>query len=110
MKSCFLMKTKNHRLLSIRLPSYLRIYVRTFIKAFRSVQHTLKVKEVYVLGTNCADNSPTPRAAKSFLENGVGIQSAQNVLGYEFMQVRISQQYCTIIDGMIQLFKRNIVE
>ena len=31
--------------------------------AFRAVQDDLGLEEVYVLGTNCADNSPTPEAA-----------------------------------------------
>jgi hypothetical protein len=41
--------------------------------------------EVFVLGTNCADNSPTPQAAKNFIKNGVKVES-DNIRGYEFMQ------------------------
>ena len=45
------------------------------------------MEAVYVLGTNCADNSPTPEAAQKFLQNGVQIRDNQGkVQGYEFMQ------------------------
>ena len=45
------------------------------------------MEAVYVLGTNCADNSPTPEAAQNFLQNGVQIRNNQGkVQGYEFMQ------------------------
>jgi coenzyme F420-reducing hydrogenase beta subunit len=37
------------------------------------------------LGTNCADNSPSPRAAREFLREGLQVDE-QNVKGYEFMQ------------------------
>ena len=37
------------------------------------------------MGTNCADNSPTPKAAQSFLRDGLQVDETQ-VLGYEFMQ------------------------
>jgi coenzyme F420-reducing hydrogenase beta subunit len=53
--------------------------------AFRAVQEELKLDEVYVLGTNCADNSPTPEAAQNFVRNGLQIKT-DNILGYEFMQ------------------------
>ena len=54
--------------------------------AFRAVQDDLGLEEVYVLGTNCADNSPTPQAAQNFLENGVQMEKGKTILGYEFMQ------------------------
>ena len=41
--------------------------------AFRKVQNDLGLDEVYVLGTNCADNSPTPKAAQDFLEEGLQV-------------------------------------
>jgi coenzyme F420-reducing hydrogenase beta subunit len=53
--------------------------------AFRAVQSDLSLDEVFVLGTNCADNSPTPEAANNFVQKGLNIESA-NVQGYEFMQ------------------------
>lgn len=56
------------------------------VQAFRSVQDELGLEEVYVLGTNCADNSPTPQAAENFIQNGVRVDDAANVRGYEFMQ------------------------
>jgi hypothetical protein len=48
----------------------------------------LQLEQVYVLGTNCADNSPTPKAAAQFLQYGVGIEESDlsTVAGYEFMQ------------------------
>ena len=55
------------------------------VQAFRSVQHELDLDEVYVLGTNCADNSPTSKAAENFIRNGVNVDDS-NVRGYEFMQ------------------------
>jgi hypothetical protein len=59
----------------------------------------LDLDEVYVLGTNCADNSPTPEAAQNFIENGVKV-SNQDILGYEFMQdfkvhVKTASDYIT---------------
>lgn len=54
-------------------------------EAFRAIQDDLNLKEAYVLGTNCADNSPTPEAANDFIEKGLNIKS-ESVLGYEFMQ------------------------
>jgi coenzyme F420-reducing hydrogenase beta subunit len=59
------------------------------VQAFRAVQDQLHLDEVYVLGTNCADNSPTPQAAEKFLRDGVKVDasvSPETVLGYEFMQ------------------------
>jgi len=54
------------------------------VQAFRSIQHLLKLEQVYVLGTNCADNSPNPTAAQNFIQRGIGIDPSQ-VRGYEFM-------------------------
>ncbi|KAL7581024.1 hypothetical protein ACA910_005830 [Epithemia clementina (nom. ined.)] len=59
------------------------------VQAFRAVQDKLThVEEVYVLGTNCADNAPTPKAANNFIQAGMGIPTSGNkqVRGYEFMQ------------------------
>mmetsp|Transcript_22593 Transcript_22593/g.47788 ORF Transcript_22593/g.47788 Transcript_22593/m.47788 type:complete len:410 (-) Transcript_22593:339-1568(-) len=58
------------------------------VQAFRAVQSDLDLEEVYVLGTNCADNSPTPEAARNFISEGVQIDAndIDGVLGYEFMQ------------------------
>jgi coenzyme F420-reducing hydrogenase beta subunit len=58
------------------------------VQAFRAVQSELDLEEVYVLGTNCADNSPTPEAARNFIREGVQIDSVDidDVQGYEFMQ------------------------
>lgn len=56
------------------------------VQAFRAVQDDLNLEEVYVLGTNCVDNSPTPEAAQRFLREGVQIDATETVRGYEFMQ------------------------
>jgi coenzyme F420-reducing hydrogenase beta subunit len=58
------------------------------VQAFRAVQSDLRyVEQVYVLGTNCADNSPTPKAARTFLREGVQIDTnKESIKGYEFMQ------------------------
>ena len=56
------------------------------VQALRSVEKDLGLEELFVLGTNCADNSPTPQAAKNFLEAGVGVDDVSAVKGYEFMQ------------------------
>ena len=56
------------------------------VQAFRAVEGELGLKEVYVLGTNCADNSPTPEAARNFIREGVQLDSVDDVQGYEFMQ------------------------
>ena len=58
------------------------------VQAFRAVQSQLGLDEVYVIGTNCADNSPTPEAARNFLVDGVGIDPKilDTIQGYEFMQ------------------------
>lgn len=53
--------------------------------AFRQVEDELGLDEVYVLGTNCADNSPTPKAAETFVKDGVKVEG-DDVKGYEFMQ------------------------
>ena len=42
------------------------------------------------MGTNCVDNSPTPKAARDFLTDGVGVDETR-VRGYEFMQVSSEQ-------------------
>mmetsp|Transcript_47861 Transcript_47861/g.144765 ORF Transcript_47861/g.144765 Transcript_47861/m.144765 type:complete len:281 (+) Transcript_47861:190-1032(+) len=57
------------------------------VQAFRAVQDSLDLEEVYVLGTNCVDNSPTPQAARNFLTKGVQVDETK-ARGYEFMQVR----------------------
>lgn len=63
------------------------------VKAFRAVQHELHLDEIYVLGTNCADNSPTPNAARDFIKKGVKVEN-DNIRGYEFMQVNKSFHVC----------------
>jgi len=55
------------------------------VQAFRAVQDQLQLEQVYVLGTNCADNSPTPEAAERFLREGVRVAD-KKIRGYEFMQ------------------------
>ena len=42
---------------------------------------------LFVLGTHCVDNSPTPEAAKRFVSTlpGVGEVRADDVVAYEFM-------------------------
>lgn len=56
------------------------------LPAFRAIQAELDLDEVYVMGTNCVDNSPTPEAAEQFIREGVQIPENEQVLGYEFMQ------------------------
>ena len=56
------------------------------VQAFRAIQHELALEEIYVLGTNCVDNSPTPDAAREFLRRSVPDIENTKVLGYEFMQ------------------------
>jgi coenzyme F420-reducing hydrogenase beta subunit len=72
------------------------------VQAFRAIQSDLDLDEVYVIGTNCADNSPTSEAARNFILNGVQIDpdSIDKVQGYEFMQdfqvhVKTSDSYVT---------------
>lgn len=55
------------------------------VQAFRAVEQSLNLDEVFVLGTNCVDNSPTPEAAQEFVRKGVDIKEG-TVQGYEFMQ------------------------
>lgn len=55
------------------------------VQAFRAIQDDLQLEKIYVLGTNCADNSPTSNAAKNFIQKGLNIHS-DTVRGYEFMQ------------------------
>lgn len=50
------------------------------------MEDKLNLDKVYVLGTNCADNSPTPKAAVNFIRDGVAIKNSKRVIGYEFMQ------------------------
>ncbi|CAM9824315.1 unnamed protein product, partial [Heterosigma akashiwo] len=54
------------------------------VQAFRAVEAGLGLEEVFVLGTNCADNSPTPEAARDFVRRGLGVDP-NLVRGYEFM-------------------------
>lgn len=60
------------------------------VQAFRSpeVQMDLGLEKVYVLGTNCADNSPTPSATRDFIVSGLNVDEKEmsSVKGYEFMQ------------------------
>ena len=59
------------------------------VQAFRAVQHKLGLEEVYVLGTNCADNSPTSEDSREFLRRSVPdivLDESKTILGYEFMQ------------------------
>jgi coenzyme F420-reducing hydrogenase beta subunit len=70
------------------------------VQAFRSVEHSLNLEQVFVLGTNCADNSPTPEAAENFLKTSFSLDGSQAVRGYEFMQdyrvhVKLEQEYTT---------------
>jgi len=54
------------------------------VQAFRAIEETLNLSEVFILGTNCVDNSPTPAASTRFVKDGLGLKG--NVNGYEFMQ------------------------
>ena len=47
----------------------------------------LEAGGLYVLGTHCVDNSPTPQAARNFVSAipGIGDERADDVLAYEFM-------------------------
>jgi coenzyme F420-reducing hydrogenase beta subunit len=56
------------------------------VQAFRSIEHKLNLDEVYVLGTNCADNSPTSKASTDFIQKAMEMENVDDVLGYEFMQ------------------------
>jgi len=57
------------------------------VQAFRAIQDDLDLDNIYVLGTNCVDNSPSPEAAQRFLQEGVQIDTLkEKVRGYEFMQ------------------------
>lgn len=76
-------------------------------KAFRAIQDELELDDVYVLGTNCADNSPTPEAAQNFIQQGIMKNNNEDdddntykIEGYEFMQdfkvhVKTSTSYIT---------------
>eukprot|EP00956_Cyclotella_meneghiniana_P002583 scaffold3030_cov72-Cyclotella_meneghiniana.AAC.9 len=56
------------------------------VQAFRAIEKYLGLEEVYVLGTNCADNSPSPEAARNFLQRSVPELKEKKIEGYEFMQ------------------------
>jgi len=67
------------------------------VQAFRALQNDPEAMEslgldedggVFVLGTNCADNSPSQGAARNFISEGIGIgeNNVGDVMGYEFMQ------------------------
>lgn len=56
------------------------------VQAFRAVEEKLGLDKVYVLGVNCADNSPTPLSSQNFLKQSFDLDSLENVQGYEFMQ------------------------
>lgn len=91
--------------------SYLMPTVALFIAlatAFRSVQHKLDLDEIYVLGTNCADNSPTPKAAQNFIKNGVKVQEA-DIRGYEFMQVSSNYVQVCVFVAMIHVVLSNFI-
>ena len=51
------------------------------VQAFRAVEHELDLDEVFVLGTNCADNSPTPEDARMFLRRSVPEIDEGKILG-----------------------------
>jgi coenzyme F420-reducing hydrogenase beta subunit len=61
------------------------------------------LKQVYVLGTNCVDNSPTPEAAETFIREGLQVDAeipSNSITGYEFMQdyrvhLKTSDDYIT---------------
>jgi coenzyme F420-reducing hydrogenase beta subunit len=74
------------------------------VQAFRAIQKDLNLDQVYVLGTNCVDNSPTPRAAEQFIRDGMQLDAMEvpshEIQGYEFMQdfrvhVKTSNEYFT---------------
>ena len=60
------------------------------VQAFRSpkVQEDLGLEDVFVLGTNCVDNSPSPRASQNFISEGLKVEEKDlgTVTAYEFMQ------------------------
>jgi len=65
------------------------------VQALRSVgardgqtpEEALRLEELFVLGTHCVDNSPTPQRALAFVASlpSVGEARARDVLAYEFM-------------------------
>ena len=65
------------------------------VQAFRAIEGQLRrdnpsLRDIYVLGTNCADNSPTPAAAQNFIERGIlqgttAVTTTNSIRGYEFM-------------------------
>ena len=54
------------------------------MQALRSIEKYLNVKELYVLGTHCVDNSPSLAATQKFYE--AASQDPATITGYEFMQ------------------------
>lgn len=69
------------------------------VQALRSIENELGI-EIFILGTNCVDNSPSPGAAAEFIEKGAKVFS-DSVRGYEFMQdfrvhVKTEETYLTI--------------
>lgn len=76
------------------LQSLLVCGVGCAVQALRAVEAQIRLdnpllRDIYVLGTNCADNSPTPQAAQNFVERGIlgssGSMAGGSVRGYEFM-------------------------
>jgi 7-hydroxymethyl chlorophyll a reductase len=59
------------------------------VQAVRSIEKYLGLEELYIIGTNCADNGPRDGLQK-FLD--VASKSPDTVIGYEFMQ-----DYCVHI-------------
>ena len=62
------------------------------VQALRAInggdpEQALNLDDLYILGTHCVDNSPTPQAARNFVSTlpGVGAERADDVLAYEFM-------------------------
>lgn len=53
----------------------------------KTPERTLGLDELFVLGTHCVDNSPTPRQALEFVSKlpSVGEERKRDVLAYEFM-------------------------
>ena len=71
------------------------------VQALRSVgardaqtpEEALDLDALYVLGTHCVDNSPTPAAARKFVAAipGIGEERAADVTAYEFMADFVSR-------------------
>lgn len=58
------------------------------VQALRVIEKDLQLQELYVLGTNCVDNSPSPNAAEKFIRKGLQLNTIDYpiIYGYEFMQ------------------------